>query len=167
MTVRLATYSDLPAIQSVYESARFYMRANGNKDQWKNDYPSNGLLSSDIFKNTLYVIEEDRVIHAVFVLAPGPDPTYLKIDGSWLTDDDYYVIHRIASDGKLRGVLSTAIQVARSKATSLRIDTHKDNKIMQDLLLKMGLAYCGIIHLENGDPRLAYQILLHETEKDS
>ena len=42
---------------------------------------------------------------------------------------------------------------------SLRADTHADNKIMQYLLEKNGFARCGIIHVEDGTPRVAYQKL--------
>jgi len=39
----------------------------------------------------------------------------------------------------------------------LRIDTHRDNKIMQHNLTKHGFSYCGVIYLASGDERLAYQ----------
>ena len=42
---------------------------------------------------------------------------------------------------------------------SLRADTHADNKIMQHLLEKNGFARRGIIHVEDGTPRVAYQKL--------
>lgn len=35
--------------------------------------------------------------------------------------------------------------------------THRDNKPMQHVVEQNGFKYCGIIHLENGDERLAYQ----------
>ena len=40
---------------------------------------------------------------------------------------------------------------------NIRIDTHKDNSIMQHNILKHGFSYCGIIYLLSGDERLAYQ----------
>ena len=36
---------------------------------------------------------------------------------------------------------------------------HADNKIMQHLLEKNGFARCGIIHVEDGTSRVAYQKL--------
>ena len=40
------------------------------------------------------------------------------------------------------------------------MDTHGDNKVMQNLLKKNGFVYCGIIHVEeDNDPRLAYEKL--------
>ena len=40
---------------------------------------------------------------------------------------------------------------------NLKIDTHRDNHIMQHLLERKGFTYCGIIHTDNGAERLAYQ----------
>ena len=34
---------------------------------------------------------------------------------------------------------------------NIRIDTHRDNKIMQHNILKQGFTYCGIIYLQSGD----------------
>jgi RimJ/RimL family protein N-acetyltransferase len=40
---------------------------------------------------------------------------------------------------------------------NIRIDTHRDNAIMQHLLEKNGFVKCGIIYVEDGSPRIAYQ----------
>ena len=157
MNIRKAIKEDLPVLQCIYEKARCYMRDHGNMNQWVNGYPSEALLTSDIEKDTLYVVEADGVVRACFVLAQGPDPTYHYINGNWLNNEDYYVIHRIASDGSIHGVLACALSFAESIASNIRIDTHNDNQTMQNQLIKNGFTYCGIIYLENGDPRLAYQ----------
>ncbi len=40
----------------------------------------------------------------------------------------------------------------------LRIDTHNDNIVMQNLLPKPGFVHCGTIYVEEDDaPRLAYE----------
>ena len=39
----------------------------------------------------------------------------------------------------------------------MRIDTHEENKGMQKLIAQIGYDYCGVILLENGDKRLAYE----------
>ena len=44
--------------------------------------------------------------------------------------------------------------------TNIRIDTHRDNKIMQHNIVKYGFTYCGIIYLLSGDERLAYQKII-------
>ncbi len=47
-----------------------------------------------------------------------------------------------------------------SHDTNIRIDTHRDNKIMQHNILKHGFTYCGIIYLLSGYERLAYQKII-------
>ena len=42
---------------------------------------------------------------------------------------------------------------------SIRIDTHKDNSVMRNALLREGYRYCGIIRCWNGSERLAYQLI--------
>ena len=42
----------------------------------------------------------------------------------------------------------------------IRIDTHPDNRIMQNWLKKNGFSYCGWIWLVTGDLRYAYEKLL-------
>ena len=44
-----------------------------------------------------------------------------------------------------------------SHDANIRIDTHKDNLIMQHNIEKHGFTYCGIIYLASGDKRMAYQ----------
>ena len=39
---------------------------------------------------------------------------------------------------------------------NIRIDTHRDNRIMKHNIMKHGFTYCGIIYLTSGDERLAY-----------
>ena len=39
----------------------------------------------------------------------------------------------------------------------LRGDTHRDNKIMQRVMEKNGLSYRGVIYLEDGGERLAFE----------
>lgn len=57
----------------------------------------------------------------------------------------------------MKGVLAAAVAFALTRYDTLRIDTHRDNSVMQRLVQKAGFKYCGIIHCWNGDERLAYQ----------
>ena len=69
----------------------------------------------------------------------------------------YHVVHRIASYPDAHGIFSSIMDFCFSHDTNIRIDTHRDNKIMQHNILKHGFTYCGIIYLLSGDERLAYQ----------
>ncbi len=99
----------------------------------------------------------EKSIVAYFALLPSPEPTYDVIDGAWLTDGPYGVIHRMASYPEVHGIFSTVIDYAATRYAHLRIDTHRDNRIMQHLIGKHGFTCCGIIWLQDGTERLAYE----------
>jgi hypothetical protein len=156
--IRLAKTEDLNNITDVYSYARKFMAENGNPTQWGTNYPSEQLIENDINNKKMYVIEEGNQIHAVFMFDICEDETYEVIkNGQWLSDEEYGVIHRVASDGKIKGVLNKAVDFCSAKKAHLRIDTHKDNKIMQHQIEKNGFKKCGIIELLNGDERIAYE----------
>ena len=158
MLIRKSTTADLAKIGEIYENAKKFMRETGNPNQWTAAHPNIDTARNDIEKGIGYVAEENGEILAVFMLSQGKDPTYAKIyDGAWLSDAPYGVIHRIAVAEQGRGIIDFCINECFAKCGNLRIDTHRDNLPMQRALLKRGFVYCGIIYLENGDERLAYQ----------
>ena len=126
------------------------MRSNGNPNQWYDKFPEASTLSNDIDRNNSYVIEQDGIICGVFTFIIGKEPTYERIEGSWKNDDDYGTIHRIASNGKIKGIFDICLKFCENKISNIRIDTHKDNKIMQHLIEKNGFEKCGIIYVEDG-----------------
>lgn len=158
-TIRKATPHDLPRIREIYEMARQFMRKNGNHSQWgKGDEPE-ALIEEDIRQGNLYVLEEEG-IHAVFVFIIGEDSTYLEIEeGSWKSEEPYAAVHRVASDGTVQGVLGHVMDYCSAQVPHLRIDTHKDNKVMQHVLEKYGFVSCGIVHVPDGSRRIAYELL--------
>ena len=157
MFIRPAVMEDLPRLMEIYAIARDFMRSVGNPTQWGNTHPPRESVEEDIRCGVCRVAEDDGRIYAVFALIPGPDPTYSKIDGAWLNDRPYAVMHRVATDGSRHGVMQEIFRYAGLFYDELRIDTHKDNIVMQHAVLHGGFKYCGVIYLANGDPRLAYQ----------
>ena len=158
-TIRLAEPSDMSAIMQVMDAAKQIMRASGNLHQWVNGYPSEAVIAADIEKHVGYLIEEEGRIIAYFAFIPSPEPTYAKIyEGQWLDDEmPYHVIHRIGSYPNVHHVFDDIMEYCFSCDPNIRIDTHRDNNIMQHNIGKHGFTYCGIIYLANGDERLAYQ----------
>ncbi len=155
--IRHACEQDIPVLLEIFQKARCYMRQTGNMTQWSNHYPGEDVIYKDIREGTCYVIDVEGV-HGVFTLLSRPDPTYLYIeDGAWLHDGPYGTIHRIASDGTISGVVEQAVRFALQYHSCLRCDTHKDNWPMQRALTAAGFVRCGVIYLENGEPREAYQ----------
>ena len=163
MMIRRAAIQDLEQIMQIYARAVQYMHASGNPNQWVAGYPSRTLIEEDIARGVSYVVDRDSVIEAVFSYIEGEDPTYRQIgQGMWHTNGSYGTVHRLASAGRLRGVAGICFSWCAEQAkmhgcSSLRADTHQDNRIMQHLLQKNGFVYCGVIHLANGAPRLAFE----------
>ena len=160
MDIVLARAEMLDEIERIYEDARRFMRECGNSLQWNNAYPSRELLLDDIKNSFLHVCLIDGAVAAVFYFRIGDDPTYREIfDGEWKNSLPYAVIHRVALDSSARGtgVIGAIFDFAFERCPNLKIDTHKDNLPMQRALIKRGFEYCGIIKLESGDPRMAFQ----------
>ena len=155
--IRLASAEELPRLLEIYAAARAFMRQNGNAEQWAGGYPGEEVLREDIALERLYVIEEKGHIGGCFMLASGPDDTYNKIyDGAWGYEQPYGVIHRIAGDGSIKGVLAKAVEFAGARFDYLRIDTHEQNIPMQNALKKQHFTRRGVIYIHDGTPRLAY-----------
>ena len=156
--IRQADERDVSDIMRVYAAARAFMRASGNLTQWTGGYPSEEIVRADIARGASYVLENEAgLLHAVFALIPGDDPTYEYIEGAWQDASPYATIHRAGSDGTERGTFRAILAFARAQHEHLRADTHADNIPMQNCLQKSGFIYCGIIYLKNGDPRRAYE----------
>lgn len=158
MTIRDTTAADYGQIQKIYAYARKQMRQAGNPSQWGDDRPSGETLLKDIRSGHSHVIVEKGRICGVFTFIIGEDPTYRIIEqGQWLNDAPYGTIHRIASGGSCRGIFRECLAYCLPQIPNIRIDTHRDNAVMQHLLEKHGFRKCGIIHVEDGSPRIAYQ----------
>lgn len=157
MQIRKTLESDIPAVMTIFDAARAFMRAHGNLNQWPVGTPSLETVEGDVFAGASYVCEEGGRVVATFAFLPGPDPTYARIEGEgWHGDGPYSVLHRVASDGSAHGVTAAMFAFAKERSHVLRIDTHEDNVPMQNAIRKAGFAPCGVIHLENGDPRVAF-----------
>ena len=170
MEIRRSNINDLAELMPIFEEARGTIAKLGI-DQWQNGYPSTPVIEDDISLARSYAVIHDGAVRGTFVLVEDGEPLYDKIyDGHWKTGDEnksYLAIHRVAISVATRGMgLSTAIiEYAASRARelgreSLRIDTHKGNVVMRRMLEKHGFEYCGIIYLENGDPRVAYELIV-------
>lgn len=159
MIIRKATEADVKAAAEIYESARRFMKENGNPHQWSGDYPNEYDVREGLKDGTSYVCEDGGEIVATFYYKQNADDaTYHRIyEGEWLSDAPYSVIHRIAVKYHGRGIIDFCFEECFKRFPSIRIDTHEDNIPMQKCLSRCGFKYCGIIYLADGAKRLAYQ----------
>ena len=91
------------------------------------------------------------------------EPAYDAIDGQWLTDEPYVLVHRIAvaDEERGRGVAAEFLHRVETLAQergvkAFRIDTNFDNQTMLRLLERTGFTYCGKVVYRSGE-RLAYE----------
>jgi len=75
ITIRPATYNDLPEIMPIYNIARDFMRSTGNDSQWVNGYPTEQFISEEIKAGHSFVCEnsmEKLQVHFVLLLVKIP-----------------------------------------------------------------------------------------------
>lgn len=164
MQLRKSSKEDVKDIMNIIKEAQEYFKASGI-DQWQDNYPNEEVINNDINNGESYVLIENDKIVATTVISFRGEKTYEKIyDGSWITNDSYGVIHRIAIKSSLKGrgvsniIINTAKEYCLKKGIhSLKVDTHEDNKSMQRFLLKNDFKYCGIIYLVSGAKRVAFE----------
>lgn len=161
--IRPASYADLDVLELIFQGARAYMRKQGNVVQWK-DGPFREDIERDIDTGLCMVLvneygtPDEGEIEGVFFAQDFPEATYEEIDGTWLDDEKPYItIHRLASRGRKSGISDAAFEWCKGLAISVRVDTHETNASMIRAIERNGFSYCGIIIVEDGTPRLAYQ----------
>ena len=107
--IRTARPFDWQDIMDIYANARRFMRETGNPTQWGDTFPPEELVREDLRLGRNYVCEIDGRVQGVFAMVPGDDPTYRFILGSWLNDEPYCAVHRVASRGEVKGVASQVL----------------------------------------------------------
>ncbi len=167
ISIRKSIPADLEKIMPVYESAKSYMRREGNMSQWTGGYPSEEVILKDMAAGNHYIMENGYgEVAGVFTFIIGEDPTYKTIEGGeWLDDSPYGTIHRIASTGKTSGLLGKCVEFCFRLIPNIRIDTHKDNRSMLNAITNLRFERCGVIYLADGSPRVAFQKLISGTTK--
>lgn len=168
INIRAGSVADSARANQLYTLAKDSLKAAGI-DQWQGIYPNGDDFIQDVHDNRAIVMEQDGSTVGIAAVYIGHEPTYDKIsDGQWLTNHQTYgIIHRIAVDPCARnaGIASAVMAYLQGLCLqagicSMRCDTHRDNKAMQHTLEKNGYQKCGIIIVEDGTERLAYEKLL-------
>lgn len=162
--IRKAKENDLPAIMEIIHQAQRTMKQDGFQ-QWTEGYPGEEILSKDIEKQSCYLLTDQEEIVAVGTLYMENDPNYRIIEeGNWKTEEPYGTVHRLAvAEGRrqqgLAGILYDRLEkICREKGMrGMRVDTHRDNKKMQSWIRKQGFRLCGIIYVEDGTKRDAFE----------
>ncbi len=159
MEIRKTTMEDLSTALELYAKARQFMKDHGNPSQWGDNHPPREQVIDDIRRGESYLCVEDGQVLGIFYFSLEPEPDYAQIyEGAWINDRPYGVMHRVAAPGIRKGTASFCVNWCFEQCNhNLRIDTHRDNIPMQKMLEKNNFQYCGIIHIKNGEERIAFQ----------
>lgn len=164
-TFRKASDADINRIMEIIEEAKQQMASEG-KHQWDEAYPTRANIETDVKNGTAHVILMTGRIVAYGAVVFTGEPVYTNIKGSWLTEQPYVVLHRlaVAEETKGHGIGLLFIREVEKLALeagiySFRVDTNYDNSRMLRLLEKTGFTFCGYITYPQGS-RMAYEKLL-------
>ena len=166
MEFRKSKVEDIPEIMRIIKEAQEYFKSKGI-DQWQDGYPNEDNLKGDISADESYVMLIDGEIVGTAAISFRGESTYDKIyEGEWLIDRKYGVVHivDVINEFKGQGLSHKIMKFSEDKCkelgySSIKIDTHEENFVMRGLLEKNGFEYCGIILLEDGAERVAYEKL--------
>lgn len=164
MEFRKATETEAIGVMQIIEQAQAYFK-EAKVNQWQNNYPNLDTIKGDINKGNSYVLLKNGILVGTVAVIFDGEKAYDRIyDGKWLSRGPFAVIHRLAVDSNYKGLgLSQVILKSIEKLCyekdihSIKVDTHKGNMSMQAFLKKSGFQYCGIIYLEDGNERVAFE----------
>jgi len=165
MILRKAIQSELQTIWEIIQYAIEQRRADGS-EQWQNGYPNKTTIQEDLDAGYAYVLEDEGVILAYAAIIFGKEEAYDNIDGKWLTDGDYAVLHRVAAAPKAKGKKAGTylFQLVEklclaNNIYSIKVDTNFDNGPMLRVLENLHYTYCGEVFFQNA-PRKAFEKVL-------
>lgn len=166
MTFKTTIEDDKQDIWQILQDAVAQRKADGS-EQWQDGYPNIETVNKDIENGYGYVLIENEIIIGYAAIIFDAEPAYENIEGKWLTNGAYIVVHRlaVANAAKRKGVATFIMQkieaLALSKGIgSIKVDTNFDNTPMLKILYNLGYTYCGEVYFR-GAARRAYEKILN------
>jgi GNAT superfamily N-acetyltransferase len=165
---RKAKLSEIDPIWEILQQA-IQRRKEDGSTQWQDGYPNPEVVQKDIEKGEGFVLIAGETIIGYSAVLINDEPAYEKIEGNWLTNDDFVVIHRVAISEKYlgKGFAKMIIKYVEDFALgnhifSVKADTNFDNIAMMKIFENFGYTYCGEVYFR-GSPRKAYEKVLSES----
>ena len=183
---RPAVEADAPRILDIIRQAQARMRARGSSQGQKGHPARGGVrrpeegaaprpaadIARDIVRSYGHVLADPDtgLVEAYGAVVFEGEPAYEAIDGRWLTDLRYVMVHRLAvaeeqlRRGLAREFMRRVEQLAlRRGCGSFRVDTNFDNSLMLGLLASSGFVRCGEIHY-GPERREAFEKVLTDSQ---
>ncbi|WP_336514592.1 GNAT family N-acetyltransferase [Pollutibacter soli] len=165
MILRKADIAERSIIWNILQQAIEQRRLDGS-EQWQQGYPNEQTVDDDIANGHGYVLIYENSIIAYAAIIFGIEQAYEEIEGKWLSNQDYVVIHRVAVSDSLKGKGIATLLFKKIEELSIehgvysiKVDTNFDNVPMLKIMDKLGYTYCGEVFF-HGAPRKAYEKIL-------
>lgn len=162
MELRKATHTEIPLIWDILKHAIQQRKKEGSQ-QWQNGYPNEKVVTDDINNDYGHVLIDNNRIVAYVAIIFDIEPVYNDINGEWLTNGEYIVVHRVATSNALKGkgIATLLFQMIEElciakKVFSIKVDTNFDNIPMLKIMDKLGYTYCGEVFF-SGASRMAFE----------
>ena len=163
--LRKAEISDKEVIWEMLQQA-IQRRKNDGSNQWQDGYPNSETAVIDIKNGVGFVLEINGEVAGYAAIIFDIEPAYEIIEGTWLSDGKYVVIHRVAISEKFLGQgIATKLfikienYVRAQNIFSIKVDTNFDNIQMLKILQRLHYTYCGEVYFR-GSPRKAFEKIL-------
>ena len=164
---RKATSQEIPQIWEILQKAIQHRKEDGS-NQWQDGYPNPEVVKADIEKEAGFVLTEGENLVGYCAVLINDEPAYAGIEGKWLSNEDFVVVHRIAigQDYLGKGLAKEMIKfieefAIKNNIYSVKADTNFDNLGMIKSFEKAGYVYCGEVFFR-GSARRAYEKVLEK-----
>lgn len=162
LSLRKADLSEIPQIWNILQDAIEQRRLDGST-QWQDGYPNEVSIENDINNGYAYVLTENESILCYAAIIFDKEPAYETIEGKWLSNEDYVVVHRVAVSklAKGKGIATKLFESIEglsleNNVYSIKVDTNFDNIPMLKILERLKYTYCGEVYFR-GSARRAYE----------
>lgn len=149
---RKATINEIPKIWEILQKA-IQRRKEDGSNQWQDGYPNPEVVKADIEKETGFVLTDGENLVGYCAVLINDEPAYAGIEGKWLTNSDFVVVHRIAisQDYLGKGLAKQMMKFIEEFAIqnniySVKADTNFDNIAMMKTFVNAGYVYCGEVY---------------------
>ncbi|MDZ4329643.1 MAG: GNAT family N-acetyltransferase, partial [Flavobacterium sp.] len=128
-----AELSEIAPIWEILQQA-IQRRKEDGSNQWQDGYPNPEVIQKDIEKGEAFVLVDGETIISYSAVLINDEPAYEKIEGNWLTNGDFVVLHRVAISEKYlgKGLAKLILKYIEEFAVSnniysIKADTNFDN----------------------------------------
>ena len=164
---RKATLQEIPQIWEILQKA-IQRRKEDGSNQWQDGYPNPEVIKADIEKEAGFALIEGENLVGYCAVLINDEPAYAGIEGNWLTNEDFVIVHRIAiaqdylGKGLAKEMMKFVEEFAiKNSIYSVKADTNFDNLAMMKSFEKAGYVYCGEVFFR-GSARRAYEKVLEK-----